>query len=168
MSPQHQSRHLLAYSLASAIGIAYYYWKNKVSRKDGDVSVLYSDSDWEGLLLHYNHIAKQDGFISSTEPKYSNSCIYLDYNGKLFNFSFFSNSIICSPSNLPDMATTATLLVGTTPVYPPVLAAMLVREKYLDDVLTGILYRTVANTRLLFLIASALFYAALRQSKQWS
>ena len=101
MSPPRQHRNLLVYSLAGAIGIAYYYWKNQnkgTKRKDGDANVLYSDSEWEGLLLHYNQIAKQNGVLGSIPGNFKPAtCIYLDYN-------------------------------GTTPIYPPVLAAMLVRS----------------------------------------
>ena len=92
MSPhQHHNRHLLAYSFAGVIGIAYYYWKNqKTKRKEGDKLALYSDSEWESLLLQ---MAGADGNLASTVGG-GNNCIYLDYN-------------------------------GTTPTYPPVLAAML-------------------------------------------
>ena len=106
-SSSSSNRHLLAYSVAGMLGMAYYYWKHQnrhEKRKDGDATVLYSDREWDSLLRHYNQMA---GVVSSGRHSTSGSnnnnnssssshrsCIYLDYN-------------------------------GTTPVYPPVLAAML-------------------------------------------
>ena len=91
----HHHRSFLLYSMAGAIGIAYYYWKNQNKRKDGDANVLYSDSQWESLLMHYNQMATPPA--TGKQPN-KTDCIYLDYN-------------------------------GTTPIYPPVLAAMLVSKK---------------------------------------
>lgn len=94
------SHHVLACSVAGVISMAYLYWKNQnrhQKRKDGDTTVLYTDREWDSLLRHYNQMAG----VSSNTARTTNSS------------SHSSSKCIYLDYN------------GTTPVYPPVLAAML-------------------------------------------
>jgi len=95
------NHHLLAASFAGVIGFAYFYWKNqnhKTARKDANANVLYSEDDWNALLSHYNRMA---GVTTAA-----------DNNSTRGNRSK-ENTCIYLDYN------------GTTPVYPPVMAAML-------------------------------------------
>ena len=101
---------MVAYSLAGVLGIAYYYWKNKNDnnnkklRKAGNANALYTDSELEYLFSQYNHMDMSHW----TPPASANH----KHNNKS-NSNGTKNSCIYLDYN------------GTTPVYPPVLAAML-------------------------------------------